>query len=121
MEDRVALNNTQVNAILDAAYSLVNKIAEWTSLPDSDDDKPALDAMALIQHELKALIDSCIDLNDRPHTPEEINLIVAASLGFMSKCAATFPNIDRLPEFLRSDVKALYWSLNDAGLIEAAE
>lgn len=119
--DEISINSKQVNAILDAAYALTNTMGEWTQRPEDASDAPALLALALIQNELKALIDSCADMSARPHTPGEIQAIISASVNLIEKMATSFPNVDLVPEFLRGDVKKIYWAINDAGLIQATE
>jgi len=119
--DEFTINTTQINAILDAAYGLTNTLGVWTKQPDDPSDLPALEALALINVELKVLVDACPDMSERAHNPEEIQRVVSASVNLIEKMATSFPNIDRVPEFLRNDVKKVYWAINNAGLIQAAE
>ena len=121
MEEKVELNNRQINAIIAAAYALTNKLGAWFLKPDEDGDEKILAVLSLVQQELQALIAACPDMEQRQHTADEINMIIARSLAFMSKTASSFPSVDRIPELFRSEIKSLYWALNDAGLIEARE
>ncbi|HYG77672.1 MAG TPA: hypothetical protein VEK08_21885 [Planctomycetota bacterium] len=120
MSDNVALNNEQINAIVTAAYDLANTIGMWTAAPDSDSDAEILSALALVQEEMKALFAACPDL-DRPHTAEEVQVIVERSLLLMTKFSFSFSSVDRIPQLFREQVKKLYWALNDAGLIDPKE
>jgi len=118
--DNVELKNKQINSIVEAAYALTNRIGVWTAGPETSADKDILNALALVQDEMKALFLACPDLN-RPHNAEEVKNLVERALLLMTKCSMAFPNIDRVPELFRTELKKLYWTLNDASLIEAKE
>lgn len=120
MEVNVTLDNKRINAIVHAAYNLTNKVGLWTSSPESTDDSEMLNALTLVHSEMKALFAACPSL-DRPQTDVEVKTLVGCSIVLMARCASAFPNIDRVPALMRSEIKALYWALNDAKLIEPQE
>lgn len=121
MEEKVELNNKQINAIIATSYMLTNHLGEWFNSPDEPGDELILTTLAVVQNELQALFAACPDKQGQQHSVAEISQIVACALALMNKLAVSFPNVDRIPQFIRHDIKALYWALNDAGLIEARE
>jgi hypothetical protein len=118
MEANVRLDNHQINAILDASYALTNKMGMWFDGPPSEADALVLQALSLVEKELRALFDACPDMGGRPHNVEEIQRVVYAAMELMSKLATSFPSIDRIPEVIRNEIKSLYFALSGAGLID---
>jgi hypothetical protein len=118
MEEQVRLNNDQINAILDASYNLTNKMGAWFDDSPSDADAVVLQALSLVEKELRALFDACPDLTGRAHTPAEIQTIVHAGLELLSKFASAFPTVNLVPDVIRKEIKALYFALHDAGLVD---
>ncbi len=120
MDEQVRLNNEQINAILDASYNLTNKMGAWFDDSPSESDAVVLQALSLVEKELRALFDVCPDLTGRPHTPAEIQNIVHAGLELLSKFASVFPAVNLVPDVIRNEIKALYFALHDAGLVDTS-
>ena len=120
MESNIRLNNKQINAIIDASYNLTNKMGMWFEGPPSDADAIVLEALVLVEGELRALFDACPDMSGRPHSVEEVQRIVYAAIELMSKLASSFSSVELVPDVIRNEIKVLYFALADAGLIDVS-
>src|SRR5437870_4619059 len=91
------LNNAQINAIIAAAYALINRLGRWFNEPSDGEEQQTLEVLATVQDEITALFAACPNLGDRQHSPEEIDRLTTASLNLMSKLAETYKDPMALP------------------------
>lgn len=119
-EEKVVLSNDQINAILNAAYALINRLGTWFHLPQSDADNAVLQTLTQVQPELQRLFVACPNLTDRQHTAAEIGELVAAATVLIEKLARTYPRVEFIPEVIRAEARQLFIALHAAGLIDVS-
>lgn len=112
------LNNAQINAIVSAAYALTNRLGRWFNEPSDGEEQQTLNVLAAVPDEITALFAACPNMEDRQHTPEEIDRIAAASLALISKLASSYKEPLALPPSFRKEAKVLFDALINAGLIQ---